>query len=209
MRDLGTLGGATGVANAINDAGEVVGLADTSNSTHGFLWRNGAMTDLGTIGDDCFSGAFGINAHTQVVGQSINCDFTVFRAFLWENGAMIDLNIFVPAGSNLTLNDVEQINDRGELFGIGTLADGNSRAFLLIPCDENHPNIEGCDYSMVDQDVLADGGRSGSARRQQTNSDRKLSSGEIGQMMKSANARSKNWFLFDRSHGRMASEFRL
>jgi probable HAF family extracellular repeat protein len=96
------------------------------------------------------SAAFGINEHTQVVGQSITCDFTGFRAFLWENGSMIDLNLFVPPDSNLTLTDVETINDRGEMFGIGTLANGNDRAFLLIPCDENHPNIEGCDYTMVD-----------------------------------------------------------
>jgi probable HAF family extracellular repeat protein len=150
IRDLGTLGGATGMANAINDSGEVIGLADTPSSTHAYLWRRGKMTDLGTLEGDCFSGAFGINAHTQVVGQSINCDFTEGRAFLWENGSIIDLNLFVPSGSNLTLTDVETINDRGEMFGISTLADGNDRAFLLIPCDENHPNIEGCDYSLVD-----------------------------------------------------------
>jgi hypothetical protein len=36
---------------------------------------------------------------------------------------------------------VEQINDRGEMFGIGTLTDGNDRALFLIPCDENHPNM--------------------------------------------------------------------
>ena len=154
MRDLGTLGGPTGTANAINEAGEIVGFADTapgaSTLTDAFLWQDGTMTDLGTLAGDCFSGAFGINAWSQVVGQSISCDFTVFRAFLWEKGQIIDLNVFVPAGSDFTLTDVETINDRGEMFGIGTLANGNDRAFLLIPCDENHPNIEGCDYSMVD-----------------------------------------------------------
>jgi probable HAF family extracellular repeat protein len=145
MRDLGTLGGPTGIANAINDAGEVVGFADRSPDaptvTDAFLWKNGSMTDLGTLAGDCFSGAFGINAHTQVVGQSITCDFTGFRAFLWENGSMIDLNVFVPPGSDLTLTEVEKINDRGEMFGIGTRANGEDRAFFLIPCQEGE---EGC-----------------------------------------------------------------
>jgi probable HAF family extracellular repeat protein len=145
MRDLGTLGGLTGTANNINDAGEVVGFADlppgSPTVTDAFLWKNGKMTDLGTLAGDCFSGAFGINARTQVTGQSITCDFTGFRAFLWQNGSMIDLNIFVPPGSDLTLTEVEQINDRGEMFGIGTRTNGEDRAFFLIPCKEGE---EGC-----------------------------------------------------------------
>jgi probable HAF family extracellular repeat protein len=138
MHDLGTLGGATGVANAINDTGEVVGYADTPTSTHAYVWTHGKMTDLGTLDGDCFSVAFGINAHTQIVGQSITCDFAGFRAFLWD-GHIIDLNVFVPAGLGLTLNEVEQINDRGEVFGIGTLANGDLRAFLLLPVGDDDP----------------------------------------------------------------------
>jgi hypothetical protein len=41
-----------------------------------------------------------------------------------------------PLGSDLTLNDVETINDREEMFGIGTRANGEDRAFFLIPCQE-------------------------------------------------------------------------
>lgn len=113
MRDLGTLGGLTAGASAINESGEVIGLADTANYIDAFLWRNGVMTDLGVLPGDCFSGAFGINVRTQITGQSFSCDFSVARAFLWENGDIIDLNQFVPAGLDLTLTEVEQINDRG------------------------------------------------------------------------------------------------
>ena len=127
----------------MNDAGEVVGFSDTATGaptlTDAFLWRNGRMTDIGTLGGDCFSGAFGINAKGQVVGQSISCDFTVFTAFLWQDDQIIDLNVFVPAGSGLMLNEVEEINDHGEIFGIGTLPNGDARAFLLIPVGEDDP----------------------------------------------------------------------
>ena len=49
---MGTLGGTSGLATAINDLGEIIGWsATTSNAeTHAFLYRNGTMTDLGTFG---------------------------------------------------------------------------------------------------------------------------------------------------------------
>jgi probable HAF family extracellular repeat protein len=153
MRDLGTLGGPTGTATAINDAGDVIGFADYSPNPsvgHAFVWRHGKMTDLGTLEGDCQSGALGINNRGQIVGGSISCDGTITRAVLWEDGQIIDLSVFVPPGTDLTLTGLEKINERGELFGGGVRSDGQLRAFLLIPCDENHPDIEGCDYSLVD-----------------------------------------------------------
>lgn len=66
MRDLGTLGGDSGMAFWINDAGEVVGQADLPGSgtqAHdAFLWRRGLMTDLGTVGSDLCSRALAINS---------------------------------------------------------------------------------------------------------------------------------------------------
>ena len=153
LTDLGTLGGSFSQANAVNDAGTVAGGGTTTGdlSFHAAIWRNGVVTDLGTIDNEC-SNAFGINSKNQIVGQAFDCNNPVLRqrALLWEDGQAINLNSFVPPGSGVTLTDVEKINDRGELFGAATLKDGESRAFLLIPCDENHADVEGCDYSMVE-----------------------------------------------------------
>jgi probable HAF family extracellular repeat protein len=52
MTDLGTLGGFSG-AEAINAAGQVVGWSDdVLGRQHAFLWEDGTMTDLGTLGGD-------------------------------------------------------------------------------------------------------------------------------------------------------------
>jgi probable HAF family extracellular repeat protein len=51
--DLGTLGGESSYATAINDRGHVVGSSQTSTGDwHGFLWRDGRMTDLGRAPPD-------------------------------------------------------------------------------------------------------------------------------------------------------------
>lgn len=62
---------------------------------------------------------------------------------------MVDLNTLIPPDSQLHLYWAPFIDDRGEIGAFGVLPDGDSHATLLIPCDENHPGIEGCDYSMV------------------------------------------------------------
>ena len=147
MRDLGTLGGKSGMAFWINDAGEVVGEADLPGSgtqAHdAFLWRRGVMTDLGTVDNDPCSRATSINSQGQIVGASTNCT-EYLHGFLWENGGpMIDLNALVLPGSDLTVRDGDQINDRGEIAGRGVLPNGDVHAILLIPIGECDDDCEG------------------------------------------------------------------
>ena len=157
LTDLGTLGGDNGELNAINDAGSAVGKADLPGSLKhdAFLWKNGEMTDLGTQDGDPCSNALSLNSKGQIVGGSSDC-FTFLHAFLWEDGGpMVDLNALVPSGSGLTLTEATSVNDRGEVAAQGILTNGDTHTALLIPCDENHPGLEGCDYSMVDAAEVA------------------------------------------------------
>jgi hypothetical protein len=41
------------------------------------------------------------------------------------------------------------IDDQGEIAALGALPNGDTHAAWLVPCDENHPTVEGCDYSLV------------------------------------------------------------
>jgi probable HAF family extracellular repeat protein len=148
MKDLGTLGGTFGFANWINDAGEITGAATIpGEKLHAFSWKKGIMTDLGTLPGDVVSQPQAVNSRGQIVGASSQTpDFTAKRAFLWERGGpMLDLNALVISNSGVQLVNAFDINSRGEISAIGVLPNGDSHAIMLMPCDEDHPDVEGCD----------------------------------------------------------------
>jgi probable HAF family extracellular repeat protein len=153
LTDLGTLGGDNGEAYWINDAGQIVGRADTSGSAshHAVLWDRGTMTDLGVATGFPCSTAIDINQRGQVIIDTGICNVGGGPGLLWESGGpSIDLNSLLVPRSSLTVGDVNYINDRGEIAATGVLPDGDQHAILLVPCDDNHPGINGCDYSIVE-----------------------------------------------------------
>ena len=107
------------------------------------------MRDLGALDGANCAYAFSINERMQVVGNSgPDCGTS---AFLWEDGGpMVDLSTLVSPSPGFSTLGVIDINDAGEIAGLAVDANGNKHAVLLIPCDENHPGIEGCDYSLVE-----------------------------------------------------------
>ena len=91
-QDLGTLGGTSSWAYAINESGQVAGASLTSTGDrHAFLWTPGeGMRDLGTLGGGSSSTARGVNDLGQVVGEAtlppVEPRQPATHAFLWSLG---------------------------------------------------------------------------------------------------------------------------
>ncbi len=130
--DIGTLPhGAVSSARAINDRGQTAGFSDTPDGVHAFLYADGAMQDLGTLGSDP-SEASGINNRGDVVGAS-NVTGAKRHAFLWRAGRMTDLNDFLPEGSNWVLLNAFSINDRGQIACSARRKGESTHLLLLTP----------------------------------------------------------------------------
>jgi probable HAF family extracellular repeat protein len=133
LQDLGTLGGPDSFGITINERGQITGLSftnNTPNSTTGiptldpFLWQQGRMTDIGTLG-----GTFGVgnavNNGGQVVGFSDVAGDLTNHAFSWDRGVLTDIGTL--GGDNSSAN---WINDAGQVVGTADLPDGTHHAFV-------------------------------------------------------------------------------
>jgi probable HAF family extracellular repeat protein len=131
-----------GVAQEINDNGEVVGGSGTCATfntnffyslvpVHALLWRKGKATDLGNLGGKTGQAggniAYDINNQGQVVGNSDLPGDTTFHAFLWtRTTGMQDLGTLSGDVASVSIS----INDAGSAVGASLDANFNPRAFL-------------------------------------------------------------------------------
>jgi probable HAF family extracellular repeat protein len=128
---LGTLnGGQSSCAYGINNRQQIVGVSDAmadpfDDSDHAFLYENGVMKDLGTLGGPR-SAAYAINERGQVAGASTTMpdDFSFQHAFLYSGGVMHDLGTPVAGVSS----QANGINNHGQV--VGWFAQDRGRAMI-------------------------------------------------------------------------------
>jgi len=129
---LGSLGGVccgmfSSVAVAVNGNGAAVGYSylDTFQQ-HAFLHRDGAITDLGSLGG--WSVAYDINDRSEIVGASSDQVNGVAHAFVYRDGVMIEID---PFGGPNNEGYANAINDNGKVVGTALVLTGSAfNAFI-------------------------------------------------------------------------------
>jgi probable HAF family extracellular repeat protein len=125
--DLGSLGGDSGRAVAINDSGQVAGWSFTAlqQSSHAFLWtEDDGMQDLGTLGRGCRT--HGVNDLGHVVGWYNPVDGP-HRAFLWTAGdGMQEIGALCADFNTMAYG----INNSGQVVGWSAVDMNIRHAFL-------------------------------------------------------------------------------
>ena len=158
--DIGTpgLGGPNSAAFGVNEFGQAVGQAETSRSNaedfcgfnaygfpsstacRPFLWQDGVMTKLPTLGGDNGyanminnRGVVAGIAETDVTNPTSGCPVNQFEPVIWENGKIHPLPPFHGDSDGIAA----QINDKGQVVGAsGTCASFNPDTGLYLV--ENH-----------------------------------------------------------------------
>jgi probable HAF family extracellular repeat protein len=146
--DLGTFGGTNSLAGAVNNRGQVTGGAENTDpdpwnfgglaglpsptAWRAFLWQDGVMRDLGTLGGPDSAGG-PVNESGQLTGFSFTnsipnptTGIPTVDPFLWDRGRMIDLGTLGG-----TFGFGNGLNNRGQVVGFSDVAgDLANHAFI-------------------------------------------------------------------------------
>jgi len=138
-------------ATAINDLGQIVGwMNETPDPRHAFLYEDGVVTDLGTLGEGSWQSSLAndINAGGLIVGESRISNAELPHAFIHDGTEMIDLNDLLDPQAGWILYSAQAINSSGQIVGYGS-HNGVKRAFLLTPDDAPPAYPEPATWTML------------------------------------------------------------
>src|SRR5665213_610130 len=99
----------------------------TPRNLHAFLYSNGSMQDLGTLGGTN-SGGTGINAGGQVAGWAFLTGDGPHHAFLYTNGSMQDLGTL---GGAVDVSEADAVNVSGQVTGFSFNSDAVQVPFIF------------------------------------------------------------------------------
>ena len=105
---LGSLGGGSTSANAINNVGDIAGcsiaIINGNPTGRAFVYRNGLMMDIGSLVNGGTSCASDINDSGQVTGTSATATGEQ-RGFIYQNGVMTSLGNLGTSSSGDAINN--------------------------------------------------------------------------------------------------------
>ncbi len=123
---LPSLRGGSTIAEDINNDGLVVGRSDVSGQYVAFSWnQQNGIKNLGSLPGHVGSSAGAVNNLGQIVGTSstLNLDSDVF---LYTDGTMYNLKSIAVNGNQwVRLTSANDINDSGQIVGVGQLYNNN------------------------------------------------------------------------------------
>ena len=122
LTELGTLGGASSVADGLNNAGQVVGYAEAADGTpYPVIWRSGLVAALSTRPGR----ALALSPAGVVAGNVMSPDGQRLDATLLSGGHAYGLGALGGSFSTAVA-----VNDSGQVVGYARTADEKDHAFL-------------------------------------------------------------------------------
>ena len=132
VQDIGTLGGPSAQPQALNNSGDVVGVSSIGSQQHGFVYRNGQMTDLGTLPGGTVSSAFVINEGGTIAGYAtkVGSSFPQ-RLVLFNGGGQVTELGILPGGESMIAQEINEQNHIVGYVGFPGFT-GKTRAFGYV-----------------------------------------------------------------------------